>query len=90
MDAHNGLVLDLANVRSDIMQTSARVVARRVYGKMDINLTVVAEKITPAKRTEECGNNLALPDIPDALVEKFIRELGDGTPGLEPLQIDLF
>jgi hypothetical protein len=66
-------------------------VARRVYDKLDSNLRNLAEQIILSKKeVSERRKVLAHLVIPDALVNKFLEGLGDGRPGLHPLEIAVF
>ena len=70
----------------------ARVVARGVYDTIDLDLMHLAEHMLIAKEDISTGRNpLARPVISDAEVREFLKaELGDGAPGLSPLEIAAF
>jgi hypothetical protein len=84
------LVRDMVYVRWG-PNSVARMAARRIYDKLDANLKSLGEQIILSKKEiSERRRLLAHHVIPDALVKKFLEELGDGRPGLHPLEIAVF
>lgn len=87
---YNALVFDMYNVKWNVFVIPGRKEARHIFNKLDLNLQHLIQLITNAKliaSTRRLGRPLASPAIPNVRIEEFLKDLGDGNPGLEPPEI---
>ena len=69
----------------------ARNFARRIYHKIDENVTSCANNLVGLKGdVARSRRNLAHPLIPEDKLNAFLSELGLGNEGLEPIEIEMF
>lgn len=65
--------------------------ARRIYHKIDENITSCANNLARTKGdVAESRRNLAHPLIPEDRLSSFLSELGSGDESLEPIEVEMF